>query len=143
MSTAVCTLNLPTIAKLQKSRCQPSTQTDNPMYTFTRAGHSFFCWVLWCTHFARNSYTAVYSSLCKLPAVKCFTFIVAMFDVRCLFGRLCSTIPGWAEILSPAIGRPIIGLKICLEIEERELAWRNSLYFVEQNFLNSILNILN
>ena len=56
----------------QGSRCQPSTQTNKtcigkgedacqtniPLYIFTRAGHSFFCWDLWCTHFAWNSNTA-------------------------------------------------------------------------------------
>ena len=33
---------------------------------FTWAGHLCFCWVLWCTHFAWNSYMAVYSSLWTL-----------------------------------------------------------------------------
>ena len=47
-----------------ESEYHPSTQTNNPSYTFTRAGHSCFCWVFWCTHFAWNSNIAVYSSLC-------------------------------------------------------------------------------
>ena len=56
----------------QGSGCQPLTQTNEtcigkgedacqtntPLYIFTRAGHSFFCWDLWCTHFAWNSNTA-------------------------------------------------------------------------------------
>ena len=58
--------------KLFISWCQPANQTNKtcigkgadasqiniPLYIFTQAGHSFFCWDLWCTHFAWNSNTA-------------------------------------------------------------------------------------
>ena len=68
--------NLPTIAKLGKSICEPSTQKNKPLYIFTRAGHSsHFGQDLWCTHVARNIAIAVYSSLCTLPTIQMYTGI--------------------------------------------------------------------
>ena len=57
-----------------------SPQPKQQPYVYFYSSRSLvFCWVLWCMHSAWNSNAAVYSSLCTLPAVKCFMLMVARF----------------------------------------------------------------
>ena len=48
------------------------TPNKQPYLHFFSSRSLFFCWVFWCTHFAWNSTTAVYSSLCTLTAVQVY-----------------------------------------------------------------------
>ena len=51
------------------------TPNKQPYLQFSSSRSLFFCSVFWCTHFAWNSTTAVYSSLCTLPAVQVYICI--------------------------------------------------------------------
>ena len=149
-----CKQKKPVLAREQMPYLIPNKQPR--VHFYSSRSLVFFCWVLWSTHFAWNSNMAVYSSLCSLPAVKCFMFIVAKFNVRwrwlSFWSSLFPNLPGAS--LAPARGcvnclnligqynlqeplLPITGLEIWQDTEDREEreereTWINPLYFVER-----------
>ena len=97
--------------------CHPSTQTNNPRYTFIQAGCLCFCWVFWCMHFAWNSNTAVYSRRCTLTAVQVYSLCTLVHGQTC----------GWLN-LDKSAGDPRVN-KTCIGMPALTQSKQPSVHF--------------